>query len=264
MAKNLAETFESNVDYTTVLNGFEGPLDLLLFLINKEEIEIKDVFVSEVTEQFLDYMKGLQYIDVDKASEYLNIASTILVIKAKSLVPQEDLYEDTQDEVDDEAELIRALEEYKLLKEESEKLKKMETIGYFFKAPDKLVGKVNVVYKDFTVDGLIDAFTKLMLKQEILSREKSKIREIPKDVFTVAEKVTFIKEALEERETVEFEELFECYSKNEVITTFQAMLELLKHQYLCVTQEHNFDRIVISLNPDRGEEINLAELDEYH
>lgn len=263
MTKNIADNFESVVDYTTVLDGFEGPLDLLLFLINKEEIAIKDVFVSKVTEQFLDYMKGLQYIDVDKASEYLNIAATILAIKAKSLVPQEDLYEEPEDAVDDEAELIRALEEYKLLKEESEKLKKLETIGYFFKAPDKTVGKVNVVYKDFTLDGLIDAFTRLMLKNEVEAREKSKVREIPKDVYTVAEKVTFIRESLEEKKQIEFEDLFTGYSKNEVITTFQAMLELLKYQYLCVTQENNFDKIIITLNPERTE-VDLEQLDEYN
>ena len=81
------ENFESTVDYTTVLSNFEGPLDLLLFLINKEEIEIKDVFVSQVTEQFLSYMRGLPYLDVDKVSDYLNIAATILKIKAQSLVP---------------------------------------------------------------------------------------------------------------------------------------------------------------------------------
>lgn len=263
MAKNIADNFESVVDYTTVLDGFEGPLDLLLFLINKEEIAIKDVFVSKVTEQFLDYMQGLQYIDVDKASEYLNIAATILAIKAKSLVPQEDLYEEQEDAVDDEAELIRALEEYRLLKEESEKLKKLETVGYFFKSPDKTVGKVNVIYKDFTLDGLIDAFTRLMLKNEVEAREKSKIREIPKDVYTVAEKVTFIKEALEEQKQIEFEDLFAGYSKNEVITTFQAMLELLKYQYLCVTQENNFDKIIITLNPERTE-VDLEQLDEYN
>ena len=87
MAKDPAENFESVVDYTTVLDNFEGPLDLLLYLIKQEQIEIKDVFVSKVTEQFLDYMKGLPYIDIDKASEYLAIASAILEIKAKSLVP---------------------------------------------------------------------------------------------------------------------------------------------------------------------------------
>ena len=74
--------FETEVDYTTVLDNFEGPLDLLLHLIKQEEIEIKDVFVSHVTDQFLAYMKGLPYLDLEKASEYLNIAATIIEIKA--------------------------------------------------------------------------------------------------------------------------------------------------------------------------------------
>ena len=79
--------FDSEVDYTTVLDNFEGPLDLLLYLINKEEIAIEDIFVSQVTEQFLTYMQGLPYLDMEKASEYLNIAATIIDIKARSLVP---------------------------------------------------------------------------------------------------------------------------------------------------------------------------------
>ncbi len=118
------EQFESNVDYTTVLDNFEGPLDLLLFLINKEEIEIKDVFVSQVTEQFLDYMKGLPYVDVEKVTDYLNIAATIIKIKAQALVPNlmEDPAIDEQIE-EDKAELLRAIEEYKLIKEETKKLK---------------------------------------------------------------------------------------------------------------------------------------------
>ena len=110
------ENFESTVDYTTVLSNFEGPLDLLLFLINKEEIEIKDVFVSQVTEQFLSYMRGLPYLDVDKVSDYLNIAATILKIKAQSLVPN--LEEDPEIDMEieeDKAELIRALEEFRLI-----------------------------------------------------------------------------------------------------------------------------------------------------
>ena len=81
------KNFETEVDYTTVLENFEGPLDLLLYLIEKEEIEIKDIFVSQVTEQFLLYMKGLPSLDLEKASEYLNIAATIINIKARSLLP---------------------------------------------------------------------------------------------------------------------------------------------------------------------------------
>ena len=114
----ISEKFESNVDYMTVLSNFEGPLDLLLYLINKAEIEIKDVFVSQVTEQFLAYMKGLPDLDVDKVSDYLNIAATIIKIKAQALVPnlEEDPELDAQIE-EDKAQLIRALEEYKLIKE---------------------------------------------------------------------------------------------------------------------------------------------------
>ena len=113
------KNFETEVDYTTVLDNFEGPLDLLLYLIKQEEIEIKDIFVSQVTEQFLSYMKGLEFLDMEKASEYLNIAATIIDIKARSLVP---MYEDewSDDSMDDdfgdrynpEKELIQALEEY--------------------------------------------------------------------------------------------------------------------------------------------------------
>ena len=114
------KNFETEVDYTTVLDNFEGPLDLLLYLIKEEEIEIKDIFVSQVTEQFLSYMKGLPYLDMERASEYLNIAATIIDIKARSLVPPpDDGFDDYYPEDDDpEQELIRALEEYKIIKDD--------------------------------------------------------------------------------------------------------------------------------------------------
>ena len=258
------EKFESNVDYTTVLDCFEGPLDLLLYLINKEEIEIKDVFVSKVTEQFLEYMKGLPYLDVEKVGEYLNIAATILKIKANSLVPAVG-DEEQVDEDEDKAELIRALEEYKLLKEEAEKLKELETVGYFFKEPDSGVGEVKTVYSldGLTLEGLVSAFSKLMLKRD---QELTKIdtREIPRDEFTVAEKVTYILEALEDGSEVEFTSLFvrDC-TKPEIVTTFQALLELLKHQLLKARQEEEFGEIYISRNPD-AKEGALGELDEYN
>ena len=98
----LSEKFESNVDYDTVLGNFEGPLDLLLFLINKEEIEIKDVFVSQVTEQFLAYMQGLKNLDVDKVSDYLNIAATIIKIKAQALVPNLEEDPDLEAEIEED------------------------------------------------------------------------------------------------------------------------------------------------------------------
>ncbi len=262
------ENFESVVDYTTVLDGFEGPLDLLLFLINKEEIEIKDVFVSQVTEQFLDYMKGLPYLDVDKVTEYLNIAATILKIKAQALVPnlEEDPELDAEIE-EDKAQLIRALEEFRLIKEETKKLKELETIGYFFKEPDKNVGETKTVFSldNLTLDGLVKAFSTVLLRREEAKSDEAG-REIPRDEFTVAEKIVVIREALESQEKIAFEELFtRDFTRGEVVTTFQALLELLKYQYLRVTQEVAFGQIVISLNPDRAEgEDYLGQIDEYN
>ncbi len=265
MAKVTAENFESNVDYTTVLNNFEGPLDLLLYLIRCNEIEIKDIFVSQVMEQFMAYMRGLPYLDADKASEYLVIASTILSIKAKSLVPDEEEENYMDDEEDERTQLIRALEEYKLIKEETEKLRAMETVGYFYKTPDKSVGQVKIVYKDFNLDGLVRAFTELMLRVEAEKHEESDVKEIPQDTFTVAEKIAAVREVLNERESVRFEELLSPrFNKTEVITTFQALLELLKHQYICVVQEEVFAPILITLNPERNEEEDFGEIDEYN
>ena len=262
----LSEKFESNVDYDTVLGNFEGPLDLLLFLINKEEIEIKDVFVSQVTEQFLAYMQGLKNLDVDKVSDYLNIAATIIKIKAQALVPNLEEDPDLEAEIEeDKAQLIRALEEYKLIKEETGKLKELETIGYYFKEPDKDVGETRTVFTldNLTLDGLIAAFSAVLLKQEELGKSEE-VREIPRDSFTVEQKIAFVLESLEEQSEVKFEQLFtRNFTKPEIVTTFQAILELLKYQFLRVKQDTMFGEITISMNPDRDKEAQLGTIDEY-
>ena len=261
------ETFESEVDFKPTLANFKGPLDLLLFLINKEEIEIRDVFVSQVTEQFLGYMKDLEYLDVNKVAEYLNIAATILKIKAQALVPNIQQDPELEAEIEaDKAAIIQALEEYKRIKEEVAKLKELETIGYFFKDPDKNVGETKTVYAvdNLTLDGLLSAYSALLLKRENAAASQE-VREIPRDEYTVSQKVTFILEALEENEEVEFEQLFtNDFTKSEIITTFQAMLELLKYQFLRVEQDSAFGTIKIYLNPDRDKEAPLGEIDEYN
>ena len=259
--------FETEVDYTTVLDNFEGPLDLLLHLIKQEEIEIKDIFVSQVTEQFLSYMKGLPYIDVDKASEYLNIAATIIDIKARSLVPPpDDGFDDYYMQDDDpQQDLIRALEEYQMIKEEADKLKEMETVGYFFKQPEKGIGDVQVKYKDFTLDGLLQAFANMMMKRESMKPERNAPREIPKDLFTVKDKILHIREKIKEVDTFAFDELFsEESTTGEIVATFQALLELLKHQFILVEQEEVFTRIIIKKNPNRSEDEEIGEIDEYN
>ena len=253
--------FESVVDYSTKLDNFEGPLDLLLHLIKEAKIEIKDIFVSKVTEQFLLYMNGVEKLDVDKASEYLNMAATLIEIKSKSILPK--IEEFDPDFEDPEQALIRQIEEYKLFKEASEKLKTQENIDRFYKEPDKSVGNVKIVYNDFNLEGLVNAFSKLLMRVDDKKRQENVLKEIPKEVFTVKDKVEHIRTVLLDRKEMSFFEMFSSYyTKNELITTFQAMLELLKLQYITVAQNGVFDDITITLRDDRNEE--LGEIDEYN
>lgn len=263
-----ANGFESVVDYTTKISNFEGPLDLLLYLVNKAEISIRDIFVSEVTEQFIEYVRSAEDLDMERESEYLRMAATLLEIKSKELLPimqfdwendgmEDEMFDDPQENI------FRQLEEYKLFKEASENLKKQETVDIFYKEPDESATDVRIEYTDFNLKNLVDAFSKLLARLDLEKRIKNAQKEIPKEVFTVADKINYIKTTMLERQTCSFFELFkEDASRMEIITTFQALLELLKLQYLTCEQSETFGDITINLREDRSEEI--GDLSEYN
>ncbi len=263
--------FESVVDYNTVLDDFEGPLDLLLHLINIAQIKIEDIFVSKVTEQFLDYieyMKTQPSRNVDKESEYLAMAARIVYIKSQAMVPAMEVAgEDMGGDDEERQALIEQLRqrEFELIKEKTPQLKEMETVGFYFKPPSKDFSEVKVVYTDFSVSAMLEAFAKLLLRNESMQREKDNVKEIPKDEFTVEEKVKFIGGMLEKNEQIEFESLFGSFSRNEVITTFQALLEMLKYQYIIVEQQQTFGTIIIKRNPDVDlKDVDIEQFDEYN
>ena len=253
--------FESKVDYTTKLSSldFEGPLDLLLYLIKQAEIDVKDIFVSEVTNQFLNYVNSTD-IDMETESEYLSIAATIIEIKSKAIIPNEEAQLEAEEEG---ALLIRKIEEYKLYKESAEKLKQLEDVNKFYKKPEDDAHSVKIVYTDFNLNGLISAFTNLLRRVDVKETIENGEKEIPKEVFTVADKIYFIRQQLSDRKEMSFYDLFTRYStKTEMITTFQALLELLKHQYLKFVQDDTFGDITLYYNEIGGEEI--GELSEYN
>ena len=257
---SVADKFQSTVDYTTKLSNFEGPLDLLLFLIKQAEIDVKDIFVSEVTNQFLEYVYNSD-IDMETESEYLSIAATIIEIKSKAIIPNEEAIAEAEEEGNL---LIQKIEEYRLLKESAEKLKTLENVDRFYKAPDDNAFEVKVVYKDFNIDGLLNAFTDLLRRVDVRDEIENGEKEIPKEVFTVADKIDFIREEIKKRKTMSFFDLFTRYStKNEMIVTFQALLELLKHQYLTFSQEEIFGDITLNYVENGGEE-PIENLDEYN
>ncbi len=245
-----SNNFESTVKYTTTLSNFEGPLDLLLHLITQAEIDIKDIFVSEVTSQFLEYVYSAD-IDMETESEYLKMAATIIEIKSKAIIPNEEANIEAEEEGNL---LIQKLEEYKLLKESAEKLKEQENTDRFYKTPDDDAFDVKIVYNDvFNLDSLLNAFTNLLRRVDIKDTIENKQKEIPKEVFTVKDKSEFIQKTLRECKTISFFDLFTGYStKTEVITTFQALLELLRNQIITFTQDDTFSDIILNYNENGG------------
>lgn len=248
-------------DYTFKLNQFEGPLDLLVHLIKITKIDIRDIFISDITEQYMKMMEDIHSVDVEKASEFISMAATLLEIKSKHLLPT-DPVEDEQDTTEED--FYRMVEEYKLIKDEMEKLAETENVNRFYKAPDSTVGEFRYeLPENLSVDALIKSFSNLMQKMAIKA-EVVQEKKIQKDKFTVAQKIAQIKDTLLEKKEFMFSSLFEeTYTRSEVINTFLALLELLKRQYIMVRQNALFEDIDIIRNDDVQERLTDENYSEY-
>lgn len=228
------------------LSNFDGPLDLLLSLVKENKIEIKDIFVSQVTEQFLAYMDQVSELDVELASEYMAMSATLLEIKSRALLPilkELEPEEETPEEV-----LIRQLEEYKLFKEIVTELKEQENVDRFYREPDKNVGReVSVIKENLSVEGFIAAFNKFLAKLQVKTMQSTTVeRTMTRESFSVPQKINYIREVLRTENEFRFMELFdENVTRNEFVTTFFAVLELLKLQVIRLRQDGLFEDIII-------------------
>jgi len=244
-----AEDIDSSIKFK--LNDFEGPLDLLYHLIKAAKIDIKDIFISQITEQYLEFMKDIDEIDMEKAADFTLMAATLLEIKSNKLLPKPEI-EGAEPEEDPEQKLYRQLEEYKLFKEVSEKLKVYEDVGKFYKEPESSAGEYRYeLPEQLNLDALISAFSNLLHRVSVKAETITE-RKIEKDRFTVAEKIAQIKDSLLIKSNFKFSELFEAdYSKSEIINTFLALLELLKGQVIKVDQSATFGEIEIFKAEDK-------------
>lgn len=235
---------EDELNYKVKLDNFEGPLDLLLHLIKEAKMDIADIKLSEITDQYMKYISNLDELDMEKASEFIEVAATLLEIKSKKLLPRLD--DEIPQEEDSEQKLIRQIEAYKLFKEASENLKQIENVNRMYKEPDKSANKCKIVLKDMALDGLLDAFTSLLHKVQIQTKEIEP-KNIAKDRFTVAEKIANIKDSVMIKGKVKFSELIdENITRSEVINVFLAILELLKLQTISIVQKSLFEEIEIT------------------
>ena len=241
--ENIENIEESSSQLSFKLDGFEGPLDLLLHLIKEKNVSIQDVKISEITDQYLKYMENIHDLDMDEATAFLDMTSRLLEIKSKSLLPVEQTDEE-EEEMDEETRLKIQLQEYQLFKEAGGNLQKFENVNRFYKQPDKNVGDARIVFNQFNLDKLLDAFAFILMKTK--DRENPQEKKINKDRWTVADKMAFLNNVLKEHKEINFFSLFDdSYSKLEVITVFMAILELLKHQKIEVVQAEKYADIKI-------------------
>ncbi|MCH5155947.1 MAG: segregation/condensation protein A [Clostridiales bacterium] len=236
---------ENSKSYHVVLSNFDGPLDLLLHYVKLEKINIEDIFISDITDQYLRAMEQIDELDMEEAADFIVVAATLLEIKSKRMLPKIEDPVLEQDAEDPEAELITRLKEYKLYKEAAEKMREQEILDMHFRAPDNSVGTPRLILKDMTTNGLMAALKKLFDK--IGERQQlKKVKMIERDPFTVEQKIEFIRERFKIVEACTFDELFdEDYTVGEVVTTFSALLDLVKGQELGVRQEDIFSTITI-------------------
>jgi len=244
------------MQYNVKIDAFEGPLDLLLHLINRLEIDIYDIPVSEITEQYLLYIHTMKELQLDVASEFLVMAATLLAIKSKMLLPkhEEELHdEEFEMEMDEDPrdELVERLIEYRKFKEAAQDLKYLEEERslIFTKAPSDLSEIANTVKpetKDLNVSlyDMLGAFQKLLRRKKLQKPLPTKItkQEIPIQ--------TRMNEILSELKTFtgrkSFFDLFPYRERGHIVVTFLAILELMKRKEIHVEQEKNFSDIFVS------------------
>ncbi len=215
------------VDYNIKLEFFEGPLDLLLHLIKKSEVDIYDIPIATITEQYLEYIEMLKEMNLDRAGDFLVMAATLTHIKSKMLLPIDSVEEDEEEGPDPREELIRRLLEYKMYKEAAEELGERDRLGrdLFVRGQEiELEGIEETGLINVTVFDLMDAL------RGVLARSNSEtVLELTAERFKVADKINHILDTLGMHHSVTFTSLFETSaSRGEVIVTFLAVLELAK------------------------------------
>ncbi len=239
------------MNYKIKLELFEGPLDLLLYLVKKDHLNIYDIPISKVTEQYLEYINLMQLLDLNVAGEFLVMAATLMQIKSKMLLPAEEGSGVEEEDEDPREELVRRLLEYEKFKEIAENLRQKETDQReVFKRPkteiDKSEAKGQEAYFEASIFDLINAFSKA-----VKDIPKDIFYEVVKDQFTVEQATHEILHLLLVKSEVKLSELFaRAKNKLDIIVTFLAILELIRMKEIVARQDALFEDIEILRNKE--------------
>ncbi|OQB25230.1 MAG: Segregation and condensation protein A [Firmicutes bacterium ADurb.Bin182] len=248
--------------YLVHLNQFEGPLDLLLHLIEQAKVDIKEIFISEITDQYLKYLEQIDELDMEKASEFISMAATLVHIKSRSLLPRAPADET---EEDPEQLLIRQLREYKLFKEASEQLGALNDIyrGAYTKLPEEFLSMPGEVqWTGVSPEELYAAFCGVLFKEEA-EQVINPLHEVKPDLYNVRTELHRIREVLRNKSNIGFNELFEerC-EKLKIIVIFMALLEMIAHNEVRLAQSKPFGPITISVRELIEDDESIEYMDE--
>lgn len=257
------------------LEHFEGPLDLLLHLIEKNKVSIYDIPIVLITEQYLDYVNQMEEEDLDVVSEFLVMAATLLDIKSRMLLPAEE--EEEEEEEDPRAELVRRLLEYKMYKYMAQELeaREEEAENMFFRSPT-IPKEVARYEPPVDLDSLLDGLTLARLQQifdSVMKRKEDKIDPvrsnfgtIKKEPVSLEQRIGSVMSYARTHRTFSFRQLLEKQADRlDVVVTFLAILELMKIGKIHLTQENAFDDMYIETLEAEGEdeEISLEGLEDF-
>jgi len=233
-------------EYKVQLEVFEGPLDLLLYLIKKDELDIYDIPIERITSQYLQYIDLMRMLDLSIAGEFIVMAATLMMIKSRMLLPPEERAElEEEEEEDPRWDLVRQLVEYKKFKDAAMHLESLEErqLDVFARGSDSATlgpaGEVSL--RDISIFDLISAFN------DVLKKVKTEeLKEIFAERYTVAEKIDEIMNMIKTHDRVSFSRLFiDIVSRHEIVCTFLAVLELIRLKQIVARQERSFGEIII-------------------
>ncbi len=245
------------------ISDFDGPIPLLYELIKDAKIAIEDIFISQVTSQYVEIIKNTprEELDFDYAGEFITMAAELVYLKSIRTLPKED-EEITEDDPEYERMiLINKIKEYAILQEQSEKLREIETINRFYRQPVYTDKDYRVALVNFSLPKLVEAFARVLANEEI-HRQEIIPKKVVKDRFSVHEQMENIRLMISVRGSMKFTDLFEPdYDKSDIVTTFLAMLELLKYGKLRAEQDEVFGEITIYAVDGTEESIEFEEDD---
>ena len=234
-------------NFKLTINDFEGPLDLLLHLVKESKMDIYDLQIEKITKQYIDFIESMKNLDIDIASEYLVMATSLVHIKSKMLVNiKDEEEEETQEEITTKEELERRLIEYEEYKRLSEDFKELESKRQevFTKLPESLSEYREEIElnTDTTLDDLIKAFEDFLSRQKFTKPLDTKIttREL-----SISRRSKEIRSIIKYKKKVDFFELFEEITKPYIVVTFLSILEMAKTGEINIKQDKNFDNIII-------------------